>query len=214
MNLKLLVLSIMLVLATSGCNFQEEHIRSSRLSSNETKSDDYLHNDFNFIHNELVRVQNQKMAYMFNDEKKIVTATLKYNDNQNYSIYLFPNYEMVNVNSNKDIIYFTKDDSGFMRIELLPDNVNWDTVKERTRAQLSEISILVHTQNIRKKRKLDYITILETQDSEQIVTSYLINNPEMKLKLTMYTHKNVDHRDAFFQMSKTILKDTTRLNHQ
>jgi hypothetical protein len=156
-----------------------------------------------------VRILEQTLVYIFNNTQNKEKAILKYNDNQNYSMYVLPSYELMAEEPHRDILYYNENDSIFMRIEILQDNVNWNSMKETTDLQLNVIS-----NQIRKTSLVNEFSeesaIHEVTNGSDIVSAYFINDKDIKLKLTMFTQKGSDHRDAFFQMAKTIIKETPK----
>jgi hypothetical protein len=156
-----------------------------------------------------VRILEQTLVYIFNNTQNKEKAILKYNDNQNYSMYVLPGYELTAEEPHRDILYYDENDSIFMRIEILQDNVNWNSMKETTDSQLNVIS-----NQIRKTSLVNEFSeesaIHEVTNGSDIVSAYFINHKDIKLKLTMFTQNGSDHRDAFFQMAKTIIKETPK----
>lgn len=155
----------------------------------------------------IIRIMEQNLKYKVNGEQKEQTAFLKYNDNQHYSMYVLPEYELTAEEPNKDVLFLTEDDSVFMRIELLPDDVEWPSVEENSKAQLAAVNPEVKETELPADPFFDNAWAMETKLETEIVTTYLIKNEQQPLKITMYTKEKADHRDAFIEMSKTILKE-------
>ena len=155
----------------------------------------------------IIRILEQNLQYTINGEQKEQTAFLKYNDNQNYSMYVLPEYELTAEEPNKDVIFWSEDDSIFMRIELLPADVDWSLMEENTQAQLTAVNPEVTQIDVPEDPFFENSWALETKSGEEVVTSYLIKNEKQPLKLTLFTKENADHKDPFIEMSKTILKE-------
>jgi hypothetical protein len=156
--------------------------------------------------NRLVRILEQDFSYKINNDSQQDTAFLKYNDNQNYSMYVLPDYELIVEEPTKDLLYFAKNKAISMRIELLSDDVDWNLVKRSTYSELTSL----YKANPIETDLMDYThesAIQEVHNGDDIVTAYFINKSDLKLKLTMNTKTQEDHRDAFFQMAKTIMKE-------
>lgn len=154
----------------------------------------------------VVRILEQNVSYKINGEQKEETAFLKYNDNQNYSMYVLPEYELTGEEPNKDVLYWTNDDSVFMRIELLPADIDWAMMEENTKAQLSAVGPDVKDAEIPEDPFFENAWAMETKSGSESVTSYLIKNEKQPIKLTLFTKDNADHKNAFLEMGKTIEK--------
>lgn len=155
----------------------------------------------------LIRIMEQNIAYTVNGEQKEETAFLKYNDNQHYSMYVMPEYELSAEEPNKDVLMWTEDDSVFMRIELLPADAEWALVEENSKAQLAAVGPEVKEAQTPEDPFFNNTWAMETKSGSDIVTTYLIKNEEQPLKLTLFTKENADHRNAFLEMAKTIMKE-------
>jgi hypothetical protein len=156
--------------------------------------------------NRLVRILEQDLSFKINNDSQQDTAFLKYNDNQNYSMYVLPDYELIVEEPTKDLLYFANNKAISMRIELLSDDVDWNLVKRSTYSELTSL----YKANPIETDLMDYThesAIQEVHNGDDIVTAYFINKSDLKLKLTMNTKTQEDHRDAFFQMAKTIMKE-------
>ncbi|ESU32810.1 hypothetical protein G3A_09450 [Bacillus sp. 17376] len=155
----------------------------------------------------IIRIMEQNIAYTENGEQKEETAFLKYNDNQNYSMYVLPEYELSAEEPNKDVLMWTEDDSVFMRIELLPADAEWALVEENSKAQLAAVGPEVTKTQTPEDPFFNNAWAMETNSGSDIVTTYLIKNQEQPLKLTLFTKEDADHRNAFLEMAKTIMKE-------
>ncbi|WP_079508233.1 hypothetical protein [Mesobacillus jeotgali] len=155
----------------------------------------------------LIRIMEQNLDYTLNGQEKQQTGFLKYNDNQNYSMYVMPDYELTAEEPNKDVLMWNEDDSIFMRIELLPADAEWSLVEENSKAQLAAVGPEVKEAETPEDPFFKNAWAMETKNGPDIVTTYLIKNEDQPLKLTLFTKEGADHRDAFTQMAKTILKE-------
>lgn len=156
---------------------------------------------------QLVRILEQNLSYKINNNTYQKTAFLKYNDNQNYSIYVLPNYELIIEEPTQDLLYFEENKAISMRIELISDDVDWDLLKNSTYAELTSFYKTNPVNTSITDNYFEDLTVQEIHIGDDIVTTYFINHSEIKLKLTMNTKTKEDHRDAFFQMAKTIMKE-------
>ncbi|MGA9225773.1 MAG: hypothetical protein WB217_05465 [Mesobacillus sp.] len=155
----------------------------------------------------VIRILEQNFTYKVNGEQKEETAFLKYNDNQNYSMYVLPEYELTGEEPNKDVLFWNEDDSVFMRIELLPADIDWALMEQNTKAQLTAVGPDVKEAEIPDDAFFENAWAMETKSGSETVTSYLIKNEQQPIKLTLFTKDNADHRNAFLEMGKTILKE-------
>ena len=154
----------------------------------------------------VVRILEQNLQYTVNGEAKEETAFLKSSDNQPYSIYVLPEFELTAEEPNKDVVYLTENDHVFMRIELLPTDVQWDMMEENTKAQLQAVDETIHSIEVPSGDEFFKDSIaMEASNGDDVVTSYLFKNSNQPLKLTLFTKKDLDYKDAFLQMGKTIL---------
>lgn len=155
----------------------------------------------------VIRILEQNLTYSVNGEEKEETAFLKYNDNQNYSMYVLPEYELTGEEPNKDVLFWNEDDSVFMRIELLPADIDWAMMEENTKAQLTAVGPEVKEAEIPEDPFFANAWAMETMSGAEVVTSYLIKNEKQPIKLTLFTKETANHKDAFLEMGKTILKE-------
>ncbi|WP_071395515.1 hypothetical protein [Bacillus tuaregi] len=149
------------------------------------------------------RPNEQPLSYTLNGEAKEETARLTQSDNQEFSLYLLPDYQLTGEEPNKDSLFLKENDYVFMRIEVLPLDTDVKTLKENTTAQLKAVSddIKVIDPSIDEFKNA---TALEASKDGEIVTALIINQKEAIVKLTLFTTEQADHRDALLQMAKTI----------
>lgn len=153
----------------------------------------------------IIRILEQNLKYSINGEEKEKTAFLKHNDNQNYSMYVLPEYELTAEEPNKDVLFWSEDDSIFMRIELLPADANWEAVLENTKAQLSAVNQEIIEIEVPEDPFFKGASALEATAENDTVTAYLIKGENQLLKLTLFTKETADHKQAFIEMAKTII---------
>ncbi|WP_442599291.1 hypothetical protein [Neobacillus sp. D3-1R] len=209
------LLSTIFILMVSGCGTtsQDDLTQTNGAKNKVTLKDSSTSQSgqsTNDVSEEHIRILEQNLVYQKNGQEEKDTAFLKYSDNQNYSIYVLPDFELAAEEPYKDILYVSKNDSIFMRIELLPDDVDWNLVKEETSSQLKAVSQTIKTQTPVDDEFFKDTIILEAANEEDIVTSYLVNNEDLQMKLTIFNKKQEDYRDALLQMAKTIMKETNK----
>lgn len=214
--IQLLTLFTVIVLLVSGCGSTSEKKMDQTNGVNEDITQDNgstsksEHNHNGDSSEEHIRILEQNLIYKEKGIEKKETAFLKYSDNQDFSIYVLPDFELSAEEPYKDILYLHENGSIFMRIELLPNDVDWNLVKEETNSQLMAVSSDIRTQTAPEDDFFKDVTILEASNEKDVVTSYLINNEDLQMKLTMFTTKEEDYRDVFLQMAKTIMKETNK----
>jgi hypothetical protein len=155
----------------------------------------------------IIRILEQNIQYTVNGEPKEQTAFLKHSDNQDYSMYVLPDYQLTAEEPYKDTLFWSEDDSIFMRIELLPGDAEWKLLQENTEAQLAAVNPEVREVKVPEDPFFKDAWAMETKAGTEIVTSYLIKNEDQLLKLTLFTKENADHKEAFLKMGKSILKE-------
>ncbi|MFO1445702.1 hypothetical protein KDN24_21385 [Bacillus sp. Bva_UNVM-123] len=156
---------------------------------------------------ETVRAEEQTIKYNVNGEAKEETALLQLSDNQHYSMYVLPDFELTAEEPNKDVVMLSKDGHHFMRIELIPKDNDWNSLQENTKAQLEAVNENVQTIETPKDEFFKDAVAMEVQSDNDVVTSYLVKNQEQQLKLTIFSQKDAEYKDAFLQMAKTIVKN-------
>lgn len=147
----------------------------------------------------------QKLQYQMNGETKEETAYLKESDNQNYSLYVLPEYELTAEEPNKDSLYLSENGEVFMRIEMLPTDMQWESIVENAKAQLAAINEEVETIDVPTEDFFKDSLAIETSKDADIVTAYVIKNEGQPIRLTLFSKNDSDYKDAFLQMAKTII---------
>lgn len=159
-------------------------------------------NDSSSDHNNKVRLMEQNLQYTSNGEAKEETAFLKNSDNQPFSLYVLRQYKLSAEEPGKDIVFLTTDDSIFMRIELLTGDVNWDEVEENVQTQLKSLSETIEDPAL----DVDNGSGFEVVKGDDVITSILLKSEKSPVRLTMFTKRNQDYRDAFLEMAKTLMR--------
>lgn len=147
----------------------------------------------------------QTISYTLNEESKSETAKLTKSDNQKFSLYVLPNFELTAEEPYKDLLFLSENDAISMRIEILPADTDLESLKTNTLTQLQAVNETVQTLNPPNDEFLQNATILESSNnSGEVVTAYLIDQKDAIIKLTLFTKNQSDYRDALIQMAKTI----------
>jgi hypothetical protein len=149
-----------------------------------------------------VRLLEQNLQYTINGEAKEKTAFLKKSDNQPFSLYVLQQFRLSAEEPGKDIVFLTEDDSIYMRIELLKADVNWDEVEKNVQAQLKSVSETIRDPSL----DVEGGTGFEVESGDDVITSILLKDEKAPVRLTIFTKKDRDYRDAFLEMAKTLMK--------
>ncbi|MBP2239927.1 hypothetical protein J2Z40_000480 [Cytobacillus eiseniae] len=213
---KWLLLSGLLAMILTGCGTNEEVKEETNgttpienVEQEEQNTEDQAEENVDPVKEEVtedetIRNDEQNLQYEFNGEQKEATAKLTQSDNQNFSLYVLPEYVLTAEEPHKDVLYYTENEQSFMRIELLPADANWDTVIETAKAQLESVNAEVKTIDAPDDDFFQETTALETAKDMDVVTALLIKNEKQPIKLTIFTKSDSDNKDAYIQMAKTI----------
>ena len=152
-----------------------------------------------------IRLMEQNLSYEINGDVKEETAFLRESDNQGFSLYVLPEYELTGEEPQKDILYFKENDSQFMRIELLPSDTSVDEAAEMAKVQLESVSPEVkQAEPGQDDEWLKDAAIYSASNDEDKVSAYLIPKKDWLLKLTIFTSANRQMEDPFLKMAETI----------
>jgi len=145
------------------------------------------------------------LTYESNDEEKVGTSTLVNSENQEFSIELLPEFELIAEEPRKDLLILKDNQAISMRIELLPEDLDWTVYEDNISIELSNVSDTIY-ELTDKALLIDNSNAYEAKNAEECVTIYLVKDSKMPLKLTMFTTEEQDYRSALVEMAKTISK--------
>jgi hypothetical protein len=203
----LLASLVLLLTSCSDSIFNSDNQSIEKQTIVTAKEVELIETNDNQGENQLVRILEQNLSYNTNQKMRQDTAYLKYNDNQNYSMYVLPDYEVIVEEPTIDLLYFTKNKAISMRIELLSDHIDWDSVRKSTYSELASLYKSIPIETYWADHHFEDLELHVVTIGEDLISTFLIHNSDMNLKLTMHTKTNEDHRDAFFQMAKTIMRE-------
>ncbi|WP_199880757.1 hypothetical protein [Bacillus massiliglaciei] len=149
-----------------------------------------------------VRAGEHNLTYTKTGESIEDTAFLKTSDNQSFSMYVLPEFELSSEEPGQDIVYLKKDERIFMRIEIVPEDANWTELAENAKSELQSSSQSLIDPGL----NIDNGSSFEAKSEEGSVTSILLKEPNHPAKITIYSTGESDYRDAFLEMAKTINK--------
>ncbi|MGD6875538.1 hypothetical protein [Bacillus infantis] len=189
---------------TEGTQETGDNSNGEDIEQTDDQTDDQSEGEENAETGSSEMEQEKSLSYQVNGETMEETAVLEKSDNQNYSMYVLPSYELTAEEPNKDVLYLTENDQVFMRIELLPEDTDWEMAEENAKSQLTAVSSEVQSAEASDDEFLQDAIIYEAASEEDKAAVYLIKNGGQPLKLSIYTKNDADHTDAFIQMAKTI----------
>lgn len=182
---------------------QQKQTNSNATTNEDTKNGEETTVTETTAQEQTSETTNEKtLTYMLNGESKEEMAVLKTSDNQPFSLYVLPPFELSAEEPGKDVLLLKDNDKIFMRIELLPTDVDWAATEQNVKDQLSSISANISDPGLEISNGSGYEV---TSDSE-VVTAVLLKDEKAPVRLTMFTTKDADYRNAFLEMAKTIQK--------
>lgn len=187
--------------AKNGTSPEQENVEPEEQPLQEDNNEETTQSDA------MIRLLENKLSFTVNGETKEETAFLKHSDNQGYSMYILPEYELTAEEPNKDVVMLTDDGEIFMRVELLTEDVDWKATEQTAVEQLQAVATKV---NEVTPPKLDFFAnskVYEAKINGEVITSYLVKNNEGIIKLTSFTKDSDDHRDSFIKMAETIVNE-------
>lgn len=194
--------------SNNGSTTQKQEINDEGTSEEQsTKEEDSTTNDETESSDTIIRLLENNLVYSLNGESKEETAFLKHSDNQGYSMYILPDYELTAEEPNKDVVIQKNNGDIFMRIESFSSDVDYSQMENTAIEQLKAVSADVEEINVPEREFFLDSKAYETRLNGDVVTAYLIKNSEGLLKLTTFTKENADHRDPFLAMAETILNE-------
>lgn len=156
---------------------------------------------------EKIRLMEQKIDYSINGQQKSETAFLKESGNQNYSMYVLPDYELTAEEPKKDVLYLKEQDEIFMRIELLPSDTALESAAADAQEQLKAVNNNVQKNDALKKDDwLQKAEVYSAENDTDKVTAVLVPQEQGILKLSIFTKKDGSQLEPFLKMAQTIEK--------
>ncbi|WP_108670167.1 hypothetical protein [Peribacillus acanthi] len=194
-----------LILAACGSN---DASKESTASGETTSQNEQKNSESNeaTAETDLERLQEQPLTVLVNGKEEEQTASLQNSDNQGYSMFVLPEYELSAEEPYKDILYVKEHDDVFMRIELLEDTPDFVQEEEYMKSHLKAISTEI-LQPEEEYFKFENSVSYQASNEEETVTTVLIKDSTNPIKLTIFTKQGEDHRQAFLEMAKTIQRN-------
>lgn len=153
------------------------------------------------------RANEMRLEYSFNQATFDATASLKSSENQHYSMYILPEFELAEEEPYRDQVMLSANGEIFMRVELISTDVDWNILEQTTREQLSAVSSEIEEIQAPAEPFFTNAIALQASGNGDLVTAYLIKNDVTPLKLTLFMNEDNDYTDPFLKMAQTIQKD-------
>lgn len=219
---KLFASLLLLTVFITGCNLtDQQNEQNNNINNYNSENSEQTNNneqqppskstETNNSQNEQDSEQNEQknleMTFTVNGTEKTARAKEEHNSNQNYTMAVIDGYTFTAEEPNNDVVYVSNEDNIFMRIQLLDSNVNWDDEEANVIDQLKAISENVKQVTEHDKAFLKNSFIRQVKVDDDIVTTYLIKDHTVPLRLTLFTTDNSDHTDPFLKMAATIIPD-------
>ncbi|MGE6378341.1 hypothetical protein [Peribacillus muralis] len=192
-------------LLLTGCGSATENKGPIQENSGEENNETHpaLQENGDPVKTNKVRLMEKNLKYTSNGRAIEKTAFLKRSDNQPFSLYVLQQFKLNAEEPGKDVVVLNEDDSIFMRIELLTGDVDWDEAEKNVKTQLKRLSETITDPRL----DVGNGTGFEVKDGDEVITSILIKNEKEPLRLTIFTKKDKDYRDAFLEMAQTLSKE-------
>ncbi|MFK4998096.1 hypothetical protein ACI2OX_14250 [Bacillus sp. N9] len=116
-----------------------------------------------------------------------------------------PEYTLTGEEPGKDVLYLTENDVHFMRIEILPKDINAEVEIETIKAQLSTVN--ENVEEITTHSDSDWLSeasMFAVENGEDKVSSYFIPRQDHYVKLTIFSKVNDDYEEPFLKMAETL----------
>ncbi|MCM3321909.1 hypothetical protein [Cytobacillus kochii] len=152
-----------------------------------------------------IRVMEENLSYEINGETKEETAFLKESDNQAFSLHVLPDFTLTAEEPNKDILHLNDQSEVFMRIEVLPEEVDMKQLEENTMIQLQSVNEEVEHPSLPQDDFFKDAVMMEASSETDTVTAFIVHNDSAQVKLTLFNkNEDTNYKDAFIEMAKTI----------
>lgn len=154
-----------------------------------------------------IRLLEQMMAYENEGMQEEKMGFLKTSENQKYSLYVLEGYTFTEEEPRKDVIYYDANDKLWMRIEVLPDNVDWDKVEQEAIKGLEAVSTDVQKSSVTSYNEtFSFHSVHSASNDKNRTTSYLVKASDKRpaMRLTIFTPVETENVNAFLEMANSI----------
>ncbi|HBZ10259.1 MAG TPA: hypothetical protein DEO65_10340 [Bacillus bacterium] len=176
----------------------------NQTSDGQDQTENELGEDKEESESDNVRLLEQNLTYQMNGQEKEETAFLKESDNQDFSLYVLPGYELTGEEPQKDVLYLKENDTLFMRIEILPAETDLNVEIETAKSQLESVSSEIKHAKPDRYKWLKGAAGFTADNGNEKVSVFLVPQKDRLLKLTIFTPTKEDMEDPFLTMAETI----------
>ncbi len=154
-----------------------------------------------------IRLPEQMMTYENEGMQEEKMGFLKTSENQKYSLYVLEGYTFTEEEPRKDVIYYDANDALWMRIEVLPNNVDWDKIEQEAIKGLEAVSADVQKNSVTSYNEdLSFRSVYSASNDKDRITSYLVKESDKRpaMRLTIFTPVETENVNAFLEMTRSI----------
>lgn len=153
---------------------------------------------------EKVRLPEQNLTYEENGQAVEKTGFLNTSDNQNYSMYVLDGYTLEEEEPGKDVIMLSNDQNSFMRIEVVPADMDVTTVEDIVKTTAEAINPEAEKYEEFKKEGMLKDAVWYKAATEEDMVNLILIKGETPIKLSIYTPKDQENIAPFLAMAETI----------
>ncbi|WP_216827809.1 hypothetical protein [Alkalihalobacterium elongatum] len=151
------------------------------------------------------RSNEKTLSYYIEGELYEKTALLTKGDNQDFSMYLFKEFELVAEEPRKDAVVSKEDGSVFMRIEMLPNDVDINKIETEIPIRAKGVSVdYYHNETALMSDFLEGAVWYKAYTEEFVVSVILIKSKDQPMILTIHTPREKEATPPFLAMAETI----------
>lgn len=154
-----------------------------------------------------IRLPEQMLTYENEGMQEEKMGFLKTSENQKYSLYVLEGYTFTEEEPRKDVIYYDANDALWMRIEVLPNNVDWDKIEQEAIKGLEAVSADVQKNSVTSYNEdLSFRSVYSASNDKDRTTSYLVKESDKRpaMRLTIFTPVETENVNAFLEMTRSI----------
>ncbi|WP_350020076.1 hypothetical protein [Priestia flexa] len=154
-----------------------------------------------------IRLPEQMLTYENEGMQEEKMGFLKTSENQKYSLYVLEGYTFTEEEPGKDVIYYDANDALWMRIEVLPNNVDWDKIEQEAIKGLEAVSADVQKNSVTSYNEdLSFRSVYSASNDKDRTTSYLVKESDKRpaMRLTIFTPVETENVNAFLEMTRSI----------
>jgi hypothetical protein len=159
----------------------------------------------------LIRLIDLPLPYQYEGEQFEETASINHSSNQGFSMYVYEGFKLESEEPGKDLIFYSKEDAVYMRIEVLSEDTDWNYMEETSSEQLKSVNKTVHRDEWAQPDELLNNAIMLHADNENEWVQILLiqaNEERPSMKLTIHV-SNIEEQgeivSKLLAMANTIM---------